>query len=114
VIDAVSITGGHLGAGLGVGRAHRGLHYLFDTPDDILIWDVGHRPIPTRSDERRDRIRTFGRAAGFRDSPGAARASTTPSAPPTARPRSRGAGLATARSLRGEPGHVVAVIATGR
>jgi 1-deoxy-D-xylulose-5-phosphate synthase len=48
-IDAVSVTGGHLGAGLGVVELTVALHYVFDTPDDRLVWDVGHQAYPTRS-----------------------------------------------------------------
>src|SRR5207248_7042255 len=66
VIDAVSITGGHLGAGLGVVELTVALHYLFDTPDDILIWDVGHQAYPHKIlTERRDRIRTLRQGGGL-------------------------------------------------
>jgi 1-deoxy-D-xylulose-5-phosphate synthase len=115
VIDAVSVTGGHLGAGLGVVELTVALHYLFDTPDDILIWDVGHQAYPHKIlTERRDRIRSLrqgGGLSGFTrrsesvyDPFGAAHSSTSISA---------ALGFATARSLRGEPGHVVAVIGDG-
>src|SRR5271170_242219 len=59
-IDAVSVTGGHLGAGLGVVELTTALHYVFNTPDDILIWDVGHQAYPHKIlTGRRDRIRTL-------------------------------------------------------
>ena len=59
-ISAVSMTGGHLGAGLGVVELTTAIHYLFNTPDDILIWDVGHQCYPHKIlTERRDRIRTI-------------------------------------------------------
>ena len=90
-IDAVSITGGHLGAGLGVVELTVALHHLFDTPEDILIWDVGHQAYPHKIlTGRRDRIRTLrqgGGLSGFTkrsESPydpfGAAHASTSVSA----------------------------------
>src|SRR5262245_66577623 len=66
VIDAVSITGGHLGAGLGVIELTVALHYLFDTPDDRLIWDVGHQAYPQKVlTGRRDRIRTLRSCGGI-------------------------------------------------
>src|SRR3546814_7586331 len=69
MIDAVSVTGGHLGAGLGVVELTVALHYVFDTPDDKLIWDVGHQAYPHKIlTGRRDRIRTLrqgGGPAGF-------------------------------------------------
>src|SRR5690348_932317 len=59
-IDAVSVTGGHLGAGLGVVELTVALHYVFNTPDDRLIWDVGHQAYPHKIlTGRRDRIRTL-------------------------------------------------------
>ena len=65
-IDAVSKTGGHLGAGLGVVELSVAIHYLFDTPDDILIWDVGHQCYPHKIlTERRDRIRTLRQSGGL-------------------------------------------------
>jgi 1-deoxy-D-xylulose-5-phosphate synthase len=66
-IDAVSITGGHLGAGLGVVELTVALHYLFDTPRDRIIWDVGHQAYPHKIlTGRRDRIRTCAWAAALR------------------------------------------------
>lgn len=60
MIDAVSVTGGHLGAGLGVVELSVALHYVFNTPDDRLIWDVGHQCYPHKIlTGRRDRIRTL-------------------------------------------------------
>jgi len=101
-IDAVSVTGGHLGAGLGVIELTVALHYLFDTPRDRLIWDVGHQSYPHKIiTGRRDRIRSIrqgGGLSGFTrrleseyDPFGAAHSS-----PPIA----AGLGMATARDLR--------------
>jgi 1-deoxy-D-xylulose-5-phosphate synthase len=115
MIDAVSVTGGHLGAGLGVVELTVALHYLFDTPDDILIWDVGHQAYPHKIlTERRDRMRSLrqgGGLSGFTrrsesvyDPFGAAHSSTSISA---------ALGFATARALRGEHSNVVAVIGDG-
>jgi len=108
-ISAVSSTGGHLGAGLGVVELTVALHYVFDTPSDKLIWDVGHQAYPHKIvTGRRDRIRTlrqggglsgftrrseseydpFGRAAASAASPGGARANTTRLERRTVRPRS--------------------------
>jgi 1-deoxy-D-xylulose-5-phosphate synthase len=114
-IDAVSITGGHLGAGLGVVELTVALHYLFETPDDILIWDVGHQCYPHKIlTERRDRIRTLrqgGGLSGFTkraeskyDAFGAAHSSTSISA---------GLGFAVSRDLQGRDNHVIAVIGDG-
>jgi 1-deoxy-D-xylulose-5-phosphate synthase len=114
-IDAVSVTGGHLGAGLGVVELTVALHHLFDTPRDTLIWDVGHQAYPHKIlTGRRDRIRTLrqgGGLSGFTkreeseyDPFGAAHTSTSISA---------GLGFAVARDLQGEDGHVVAVIGDG-
>jgi 1-deoxy-D-xylulose-5-phosphate synthase len=115
VIDAVSITGGHLGAGLGVIELTVALHYLFDTPDDRLIWDVGHQAYPHKVlTGRRDRIRTLrqgGGLSGFTrrveseyDPFGAAHSSTSISA---------ALGMAVARDLSGRRNHVIAVIGDG-
>jgi len=115
LIDAVSVTGGHLGAGLGVVELTVALHYLFDTPRDRLIWDVGHQAYPHKIlTGRRDRIRTLrqpGGLSGFTkrdesefDPFGAAHASTSISA---------GLGMAVARDLSGDGGHVIAVIGDG-
>ncbi|MFN0262696.1 1-deoxy-D-xylulose-5-phosphate synthase [Tepidamorphus sp. 3E244] len=114
-IDAVSVTGGHLGAGLGVVELTVALHYLFDTPDDKVIWDVGHQCYPHKIlTGRRDRIRTLrqpGGLSGFTkraeseyDPFGAAHSSTSISA---------GLGFAVARDLAGRDNHVVAVIGDG-
>ncbi|BBK40565.1 1-deoxy-D-xylulose-5-phosphate synthase [Allostella vacuolata] len=114
-IDAVSITGGHLGAGLGVVELTVAIHYLFDTPRDRLIWDVGHQAYPHKIlTGRRDRIRTLrqgGGLSGFTrrteseyDPFGAAHSSTSISA---------GLGMAVARDLKGEDRRVVAVIGDG-
>ncbi|MCH8097815.1 MAG: 1-deoxy-D-xylulose-5-phosphate synthase, partial [Proteobacteria bacterium] len=66
MIDAVSITGGHLGAGLGVVELTVALHYLFDTPNDKLVWDVGHQAYPHKIlTGRRDRIRTLRQGGGL-------------------------------------------------
>ena len=65
-IDAVSVTGGHLGAGLGVVELTVALHYLFDTPDDKIVWDVGHQVYPHKIlTDRRDRIRTLRQGGGL-------------------------------------------------
>ena len=114
-IDAVSITGGHLGAGLGVIELTVALHYVFDTPRDKIIWDVGHQTYPHKIlTGRRDRIRTLrqgGGLSGFTsrkeseyDSFGAAHSSTSISS---------GLGFAVARDLTGEDNRVVAVIGDG-
>ena len=114
-IDAVSITGGHLGAGLGVVELTIALHYVFDTPRDRLLWDVGHQAYPHKIlTGRRERIRTLrqgGGLSGFTrraESPydpfGAAHSSTSISA---------GLGFAVARDLRDQPQHVVCVIGDG-
>ena len=114
-IDAVSVTGGHLGAGLGVAELTVALHYVFDTPRDRLIWDVGHQAYPHKIlTGRRDRIRTLrqgGGLSGFTrraeseyDAFGAAHASTSISA---------GLGMAVARDLKGGNNHVVCVIGDG-
>ena len=88
-IDAVSVTGGHLGAGLGVVELTVALHWVFNTPDDRLIWDVGHQTYPHKIiTGRRDRIRTLRLPAACRASPSAPRASTTRSARRTPRRRS--------------------------
>jgi 1-deoxy-D-xylulose-5-phosphate synthase len=114
-IDAVSVTGGHLGAGLGVVELTVALHYVFDTPHDRLIWDVGHQAYPHKIlTGRRDRIRTLrqgGGLSGFTkraeseyDPFGAAHAATSISA---------GLGMAVARDLKGERNNVVCVIGDG-
>ena len=114
-IDAVAVTGGHLGAGLGVIELTVALHYVFDTPDDRLIWDVGHQAYPHKIlTGRRDRIRTLrqgGGLSGFTkraeseyDPFGAAHSSTSISA---------GLGMAVARDLEGKSNHVIAVIGDG-
>ncbi|WP_042688861.1 1-deoxy-D-xylulose-5-phosphate synthase N-terminal domain-containing protein, partial [Azospirillum sp. B506] len=65
-VDAVSVTGGHLGAGLGVVELTTALHYVFDTPYDRLIWDVGHQCYPHKIlTGRRDRIRTLRMGGGL-------------------------------------------------
>ena len=111
-IDAVSVTGGHLGAGLGVVELTVALHYVFDTPRDRIIWDVGHQTYPHKIlTGRRDRIRTLrmgGGLSGFTkraeseyDAFGAGHSSTSISA---------GLGMAVARDLADGDNHVVAVI----
>ena len=115
MIDAVSVTGGHLGAGLGVVELTVALHYIFDTPEDRLIWDVGHQSYPHKIlTGRRERIRTLrqgGGLSGFTkrsESPydpfGAAHSSTSISA---------ALGMAVARDLTGGERNVVAVIGDG-
>ena len=114
-IDAVSVTGGHLGAGLGVVELTVALHYIFDTPRDRVIWDVGHQAYPHKIlTGRRDRIRTLrqgGGLSGFTrrseseyDPFGAAHSSTSISA---------GLGMAVARDLSQGTNNVVAVIGDG-
>jgi 1-deoxy-D-xylulose-5-phosphate synthase len=114
-ISAVSVTGGHLGAGLGVVELTVALHYVFDTPNDRLIWDVGHQAYPHKIlTGRRDRIRTVrqgGGLSGFTkraeseyDPFGAAHASTSISA---------GLGMAVARDFEGKDNNVIAVIGDG-
>jgi 1-deoxy-D-xylulose-5-phosphate synthase len=114
-ISAVSVTGGHLGAGLGVVELTVALHYVFDTPNDRLIWDVGHQAYPHKIlTGRRDRIRTLrqgGGLSGFTrrseseyDPFGAAHSSTSISA---------ALGFAIANKLSGDPHHAIAVIGDG-
>ena len=114
-IDAVSVTGGHLGAGLGVVELTTALHHVFETPKDILIWDVGHQCYPHKIlTGRRDQIRTLrqgGGLSGFTkrseseyDPFGAAHASTSISA---------ALGFAVSRDLKGDTNHVIAVIGDG-
>ena len=114
-IDAVSVTGGHLGAGLGVVELTVALHWIFDTPADRIIWDVGHQAYPHKIlTGRRDRIRTLrqgGGLSGFTkraeseyDPFGAAHSSTSISA---------GLGMAVARDLSGGDNNVIAVIGDG-
>jgi 1-deoxy-D-xylulose-5-phosphate synthase len=114
-IDAVAVTGGHLGAGLGVIELTVALHYVFDTPNDRLVWDVGHQAYPHKIlTGRRDRIRTLrqgGGLSGFTkraeseyDPFGAAHSSTSISAT---------LGMAVARDLSGKKNNVIAVIGDG-
>jgi 1-deoxy-D-xylulose-5-phosphate synthase len=114
-INAVSVTGGHLGAGLGVVELTVALHYVFNTPDDRLIWDVGHQAYPHKIlTGRRDRIRTLRQAGGLSgftkraeseyDPFGAAHSSTSISA---------ALGMAVARDLNHKNNNVIAVIGDG-
>src|SRR5580693_7117001 len=114
-IAAVAVTGGHLGAGLGVVELTVALQYVFDTPTDKLIWDVGHQAYPHKIvTGRRDRMRTLrqgGGLSGFTkrseseyDPFGAAHSSTSISA---------GLGMAVARDLKGQKNNVIAVIGDG-
>ena len=114
-IAAVAVTGGHLGAGLGVVELTVALHHVFNTPTDKLIWDVGHQAYPHKIlTGRRDRIRTLragGGLSGFTkraesdyDPFGAAHASTSISA---------GLGMAVARDLQGQNHNIIAVIGDG-
>jgi 1-deoxy-D-xylulose-5-phosphate synthase len=114
-ISAVAVTGGHLGAGLGVVELTVALHYLFDTPRDRLIWDVGHQAYPHKIlTSRRDQIRTLrqgGGLSGFTkraeseyDCFGAAHSSTSISA---------GLGMAVARDLAGQSHNIISVIGDG-
>src|SRR5690554_1106544 len=115
MIDAVGSTGGHLGSGLGVVELTVAIHYVFDTPTDRLIWDVGHQAYPHKIiTGRRDRIRSLrqpGGLSGFTkrseseyDPFGAAHSSTSISA---------GLGFAVASKLSGAPGKAIAVIGDG-
>ncbi len=115
MISTVSVTGGHLGAGLGVVELTVALHYVFETPRDVLIWDVGHQAYPHKIlTGRRDRIRTLrqgGGLSGFTkrseseyDPFGAAHSSTSISA---------ALGFAVANKLAGKPGRAIAVIGDG-
>jgi 1-deoxy-D-xylulose-5-phosphate synthase len=115
VISAVSVTGGHLGAGLGVVELTTAIHYVFNTPEDKLVWDVGHQCYPHKViTGRRDRIRTLrtgGGLSGFTkrteseyDPFGAAHSSTSISA---------ALGFAVANKLAGRPGKGIAVIGDG-
>ena len=114
-IDSVSVTGGHLGASLGVVELTVALHYVFDTPYDRLVWDVGHQAYPHKIlTGRRNRMRTLRQAGGLSgftkrseseyDPFGAAHSSTSISA---------GLGMAVARDLKQESRNVVAVIGDG-
>jgi len=114
-VSAVSVTGGHLGAGLGVVELTVALHYVFDTPRDRLVWDVGHQAYPHKIlTGRRDRIRTLrqgGGLSGFTrrteseyDPFGAAHSSTSISA---------ALGMAVARDLAHRDNAVIAVIGDG-
>jgi len=115
MIDAVAVTGGHLGAGLGVVELTVALHYVFDTPRDRLVWDVGHQAYPHKIlTGRRDRIRTLrqgGGLSGFTkraeseyDPFGAAHSSTSISS---------ALGMAVGRDQKGEKNNVIAVIGDG-
>ena len=114
-ISAVSETGGHLGAGLGVVELTVALHHVFNTPEDRIIWDVGHQAYPHKIlTGRRDRIRTLRKGGGLSgftkraesvyDPFGAAHSSTSISA---------GLGMAVARDLMDDDNHVIAVIGDG-
>jgi len=115
LIDAVSVSGGHFGAGLGVVELTVALHYVFNTPDDRIVWDVGHQAYPHKIlTGRRDRIRTIRKGGGLSgftrrseseyDPFGAAHSSTSVSA---------GLGMAVGRDLLGKSNHVIAVIGDG-
>jgi 1-deoxy-D-xylulose-5-phosphate synthase len=115
LIEAVSVTGGHLGAGLGVVELTVALHWVFNTPSDRLIWDVGHQAYPHKIlTGRRERIRTLRQPSGLSgftkrseseyDAFGAGHSSTSISS---------GLGMAVARDLKGEQNNVVSVIGDG-
>jgi 1-deoxy-D-xylulose-5-phosphate synthase len=114
-IDAAATSGGHFGAGLGVIEMTVALHYVFETPDDRVIWDVSHQTYPHKIlTGRRDKIRQIRQRDGLYgfakraesnfDSFGAAHSSTSISA---------GLGMAVARDLRGKENHVICVIGDG-
>ncbi len=115
LIHAVAESGGHFGAGLGVVELTTALHYVFDTPDDRIIWDVGHQAYPHKIlTGRRERIRSIRKGGGLSgftrrseseyDPFGAAHSSTSVSA---------GLGMAVGRDLLGKDNHVIAVIGDG-
>jgi len=115
LIDVVSTTGGHLGAGLGVVELTIALHYVFDTPKDKLVWDVGHQAYPHKIiTGRRNRIRTLRKGGGLSgftkrseseyDTFGAAHSSTSISS---------SLGMSVAKSLSKNSNHVIAVIGDG-
>ncbi len=115
MIDAVSVTGGHLGAGLGVVELTVALHYIFDTPNDKLIWDVGHQTYPHKIlTGRKEKIRTLRKGGGLSgftkrleseyDPFGAAHSSTSISS---------ALGIAVAHKLSNKSNNVVAVIGDG-
>ena len=115
LIDAVSTTGGHLGAGLGVVELTVAIHYVFDTPKDRLIWDVGHQAYPHKIiTGRKDKIRTLRQGKGLSgftkrseseyDPFGAAHSSTSISA---------GLGMSVARDLDGKTNNIISVIGDG-
>ena len=115
LVDVVSTTGGHLGAGLGVVELTIALHYVFDTPKDKLVWDVGHQAYPHKIiTGRRDRIRTLRKGKGLSgftkrseseyDTFGAAHSSTSISS---------SLGMAVAKGLSKDSNHVIAVIGDG-
>jgi len=115
LIDTVSVTGGHLGAGLGVVELTVALHYVFDTPKDKLVWDVGHQAYPHKIiTGRRDKIRTLRKGGGLSgftkrseseyDPFGAAHSSTSISST---------LGMAVAKKLSKNSNHVIAVIGDG-
>ena len=115
LIDVVSTTGGHLGAGLGVVELTVALHYVFDTPKDKLVWDVGHQSYPHKIiTGRRDKIRTLRKGGGLSgftkrseseyDPFGAGHSSTSISST---------LGMAVAQSLSKNSNHVIAVIGDG-
>ena len=115
MIDVVSVTGGHLGAGLGVVELTIALHYVFDTPNDKIIWDVGHQTYPHKIlTGRKDKIKTLRQGSGLSgftkrseseyDPFGAAHSSTSISA---------ALGIATANKLEKKSNQVVAVIGDG-
>src|SRR5882724_409956 len=115
LIDIVSVTGGHFGAGLGVVELTTALHYVFDTPKDRIVWDVGHQAYPHKIiTGRRSRMRTLRQGSGLSgftkrseseyDPFGAAHSSTSISA---------GLGMAVARDLQGGDNNVIAVIGDG-
>ncbi|MBL4870688.1 MAG: 1-deoxy-D-xylulose-5-phosphate synthase [Robiginitomaculum sp.] len=115
MIDAVSVTGGHLGAGLGVVELTVALHHVFDAPKDKIIWDVGHQCYPHKIlTGRKDQLRTLRKGGGLSgftkrkeseyDTFGAGHAATSISA---------GLGFAVSRDLQGEDNHVISVIGDG-
>src|ERR1700735_5312833 len=114
-IDAVSVTGGHLGSGLGVVEPTVALHHVFETPRDIVVWDVGHQAYPHKIlTGRRDRIRTLRQGGGLSGFTKRAESEYDPfGAAHSSTPIAAGLGMAVASKLDGRANNVVCVIGDG-
>src|SRR6476619_5169470 len=114
-VSAVSVTGGHLGAGLGVIELTVAVHYVFNTPSDKLIWDVGHQAYPHKIvTGRRERIRTLRQGGGLSGFTRRSESEYDPfGAAPSSTSISSALGFAIANKLSGDPGKAVAVIGDG-